>query len=141
MLLRPSTAELLADRIPRCRWSAVGFEPRGRAILYSRQPEPGSVPAGEEMYHRHVLRHILGAPAAGDVRVFGEGRDKLGFPESISFSPDGRWAELWSVEYGSAQDAEAFGWLYSYSPYHHVRDGVEFARVHRVRRASPPRRL
>jgi prolyl oligopeptidase len=94
LLVRTSTAEVLADRIPRCRWSAVAFEPGNGAILYSRQPDPGTVPAGEEMYHRHVWRHVLGGDVASDVKVFGEGRDKLDFPESISFSPDGRWTVL-----------------------------------------------
>jgi prolyl oligopeptidase len=27
---------------------------------------------------------------------------------------------------GTAQDAEELGWLLSYSPYHHVRDGVDY---------------
>jgi prolyl oligopeptidase len=84
----------LDDRIPRCRWSAVAFEPGGRAILYTRQPEPGTVPAGEELYHRHVWRHELGADPATDVRVFGEGRDKLDVPSIVSISPDGRWTVI-----------------------------------------------
>ena len=92
MLLRTETGELLPDRIPRCRWSAVGFEPGNAAILYSRQPDPGRVPPSAEMYHRHVWRHLLGGDPAEDVEVFGRGRDKLDFPESISFSEDGRWS-------------------------------------------------
>ncbi|MFI6393857.1 prolyl oligopeptidase family protein [Nonomuraea sp. NPDC050547] len=32
----------------------------------------------------------------------------------------------WNVEYGSADDPEGFGWLWSYSPYHHVREGVPY---------------
>ncbi|MFI6908931.1 prolyl oligopeptidase family protein [Nonomuraea sp. NPDC050394] len=32
----------------------------------------------------------------------------------------------WNVEYGSAEDPEGFGWLWSYSPYHHVREGVPY---------------
>jgi prolyl oligopeptidase len=35
-------------------------------------------------------------------------------------------ARLWAAEYGSADDAEGFSWLYAYSPYHHVRDGVDY---------------
>ncbi|MBN6058016.1 S9 family peptidase [Nonomuraea sp. RK-328] len=35
----------------------------------------------------------------------------------------------WNVEYGSAEDPEQFGWLRSYSPYHHVREGVEYPAV------------
>jgi prolyl oligopeptidase len=34
--------------------------------------------------------------------------------------------QTWNVEYGSAADAEQFGWLLSYSPYHHVRDGTPY---------------
>lgn len=32
----------------------------------------------------------------------------------------------WSDEYGSASDAEELGWLLAYSPYHHVREGVDY---------------
>ena len=40
-----------------------------------------------------------------------------------------RIAELWSREYGSAADPEAFSWLYAYSPYHRVRPGVRYPPV------------
>lgn len=32
----------------------------------------------------------------------------------------------WNVEYGSADVPEEFQWLLRYSPYHHVREGVEY---------------
>jgi prolyl oligopeptidase len=32
----------------------------------------------------------------------------------------------WNVEYGSADVPEEFAWLYAYSPYHHVREGVDY---------------
>jgi prolyl oligopeptidase len=35
----------------------------------------------------------------------------------------------WNVEYGSADDPEQLGWLLSYSPYHHVREGVAYPSV------------
>ncbi|MGZ8397548.1 MAG: prolyl oligopeptidase family serine peptidase, partial [Gemmatimonadales bacterium] len=38
-------------------------------------------------------------------------------------------ARLWIPEYGSADDAEQFGWLRAYSPYHHVRPGVAYPAV------------
>ncbi len=34
--------------------------------------------------------------------------------------------QTWNVEYGSAGDPEQFEWLYAYSPYHHVREGVDY---------------
>jgi prolyl oligopeptidase len=38
-------------------------------------------------------------------------------------------AKLWIPEYGTAEDAEQFQWLYAYSPYHRVQRGVEYPAV------------
>ena len=38
-------------------------------------------------------------------------------------------ARLWIPEYGTAENPEQFRWLYGYSPYHHVRSGVEYPAV------------
>jgi prolyl oligopeptidase len=38
-------------------------------------------------------------------------------------------AKLWIPEYGSADDAKQFEWLYAYSPYHHVKAGQEYPAV------------
>jgi prolyl oligopeptidase len=38
-------------------------------------------------------------------------------------------ARLWIPEYGTAENPDAFKWLYAYSPYHHVRSGVEYPAV------------
>jgi prolyl oligopeptidase len=35
----------------------------------------------------------------------------------------------WSDEYGTADDPDELGWLLSYSPYHHLRDGVSYPAV------------
>jgi prolyl oligopeptidase len=40
-----------------------------------------------------------------------------------------RIAQLWIPEYGSPDDAQAFKWLYAYSPYHHVKSGVAYPAV------------
>jgi prolyl oligopeptidase len=37
--------------------------------------------------------------------------------------------ETWNDEFGTAADAQEFGWLLSYSPYHHVRTGVRYPAV------------
>ncbi len=34
--------------------------------------------------------------------------------------------QTWNVEYGTAEDPEQFEWLYAYSPYHHVHEGVAY---------------
>jgi prolyl oligopeptidase len=41
-----------------------------------------------------------------------------------------RIAKLWVPEYGSAEDAEQFEWLYAYSPYHHVTPGTAYPAVY-----------
>src|SRR5580692_10484166 len=38
-------------------------------------------------------------------------------------------AKLWIPEYGNAENAEQFKWLYAYSPYHHVKAGMEYPAV------------
>jgi prolyl oligopeptidase len=38
-------------------------------------------------------------------------------------------AKLWIPEYGSADDPKQFDWLYAYSPYHHVKPGVEYPAI------------
>jgi len=38
-------------------------------------------------------------------------------------------AKLWIPEYGSPEDAEQFGFLFAYSPYHHVTEGVDYPSV------------
>jgi prolyl oligopeptidase len=35
-------------------------------------------------------------------------------------------ARLWIPEYGSPEEPQAFAWLYAYSPYHHVKQGVAY---------------
>jgi prolyl oligopeptidase len=37
--------------------------------------------------------------------------------------------ETWNDEYGRAADPIEFGWLFSYSPYHHVVDDVDYPAV------------
>ena len=38
-------------------------------------------------------------------------------------------AKLWIPEYGSADDAKQFDWLYAYSPYHHVKPGQDYPAI------------
>ncbi|HEX6350291.1 MAG TPA: prolyl oligopeptidase family serine peptidase, partial [Candidatus Dormibacteraeota bacterium] len=93
-LVETASGRTLPDRIDRCRWSALAFEPDAKAFLYSRGPAPGSVPKGEEVYHRHVHRHVIGTDPEQDQYLFGRDRDKTHFPIGISISADGRWTVL-----------------------------------------------
>ena len=78
------------DTIPHARACSLAWLPAGDGFYYTRYPAPGSVPAGEEHYHRHVFFHRLGTDPAADAKIFGEG---LGFSSwaNLDLSPDGRW--------------------------------------------------
>ena len=80
----------LADTIPSTRAASIAWQPDGAAFYYTRYPRAGDVPAGEEVYHRHVFFHRLGDEPAADLCVFGEGRDPEDWP-SVHLSPDGRY--------------------------------------------------
>jgi len=54
---------LLAERIERTRAASLAWLPDSSGFYYTRYPRPGDVPAGEEMYNRHVFFHRL---ASGD---------------------------------------------------------------------------
>jgi prolyl oligopeptidase len=38
-------------------------------------------------------------------------------------------AKLWIPEYGSSDDPKQFEYLYAYSPYHHVQEGVRYPAI------------
>jgi len=80
----------LADTIPFTRACSLEWRPDGDGFFYTRYPEPGTVPAGEEDYHRRVFEHRLGRAWPDDPLVFGEGRAPEDWP-SVHLSPDGRW--------------------------------------------------
>jgi prolyl oligopeptidase len=80
----------LAESIPHTRHATVAWLPDGSGFYYSRFPEPGSVPAGDEKYGSRIFFHALGTDPRADELVFGEGREKTDVP-GVSVSPDGRW--------------------------------------------------
>jgi prolyl oligopeptidase len=80
----------LGDVIPRTRAASVCWMPDGRRFFYSRYPAPGSVPKGEEKYHRRIFEHVLGQKPERDRLVFGAGHDMTDYPH-CAISPNGRW--------------------------------------------------
>ena len=81
---------LEADVIPHTRAASIGWLPDRSGFYYTRYPEPGSVPEGEEMYHRHVFFHALGADWRVDEAIFGTGRAREDWPY-VHLSHSGRW--------------------------------------------------
>jgi prolyl oligopeptidase len=80
----------VADAIPWTRACSLEWLPDRRGFIYTRYPEPGTVPAGEEDYHRAVFEHRLGADWRDDAPIFGESLEAEDWPQ-VHLSPDGRW--------------------------------------------------
>ena len=79
----------LPERIPRTRAADLAWLPDASGFYFTRYPEPGTVPAGEEHYHRAVFFHPLGGDPADDSLVY-QPREKEHWP-GVGLSPDGRW--------------------------------------------------
>jgi prolyl oligopeptidase len=89
-VIETAGGKLLPDAIERTRAASLAWKRDNSGFFYTRYPKKGDVPAGEEVYHRHVFYHALGADPAGDPLIFGEGRDPESWP-NINLSEDGRW--------------------------------------------------
>lgn len=89
-VLEVDTGRVRDDRIARTRACSLAWLPDNGGFYYTRYPEPGTVPPGDENYHKHVFRHRLGDDPADDPDVWGEGRHPQEFP-GVQLSRDGRY--------------------------------------------------
>ncbi len=80
----------VGERIPNTQRSSVAWVEDG--FYYTAHPAPGTVPPGDEHYHRRIRFHRLGdGPSVEkDELTFGDGRAKEDIL-SVQTSPDGRW--------------------------------------------------
>ena len=88
-LLDLDTLAPLAERIPDTRAADLAWLPDGTGFYYTRYPAAGSVPEGDEQYHRAIHLHRLGDDPARDTLVH-QPDDKTWWP-GVTLSPDGRW--------------------------------------------------
>jgi prolyl oligopeptidase len=90
-IIETKTGTVLPDTIERTRAASIAWRLDNTGFYYTRYPKKGDVPAGQEMYNRHVFYHELGDdPNDDDKLIFGEGRDAEDWP-SVNLSNDGRW--------------------------------------------------
>ncbi len=89
-IIETKTGTALPDTIERTRAASIAWLHDNSGFYYTRYPKKGDVPAGQEMYNRHVFFHFLGTDPETDDLIFGEGRDPEDWP-SVSLSNDGRW--------------------------------------------------
>ncbi len=96
------------DQITRTRYSSIAWLPDGSGFYYTRYPEPGTVPAGDENYNSRLYHHRLGDEASNDPLVFGDGYARE-ITFGVDLSDEGRWLIVTARE----------GWVRSSV---HVRD-------------------
>lgn len=75
-------------KIPRTRACSVAWSIARTGFLYTRYPEPGSVPAGDENYRRWVYYHKFGTEVKDDPCLYGPGRPKEEWTDVANSSDD-----------------------------------------------------
>src|SRR3984885_9788115 len=124
-VIETKTGTLLPDTIERTRAASVAWKLDNSGFYYTRYPKKGDVPAGQEMYNRHVFYHELGDdPDNDDQPIFGEGRDPEDWP-NLHISNDGRWL-LITVEQGWTKSELYLMDLKARTPPPRVTSGKEF---------------
>jgi prolyl oligopeptidase len=91
-VLDVDTGRDLPDTIERTRAASVAWLPDASGFYYTRYPAPGSVPAGEETYHRRVYLHRLGDDPEKDAEIF-RPKNSTDWP-GVNLSRDGRWLTI-----------------------------------------------
>jgi len=88
-IIDTKTGTLLPDTIEHTRAASVAWSLDSSGFYYTRYPNKGDVPEGQERYNRRVFYHLLGTDPASDPPIFGEGRDAEDWP-NVSLDNDGR---------------------------------------------------
>src|SRR5215471_1093083 len=93
-VIETASGKLLPEQIWRTRGASIAWLPDSSGFYYTRYPRPGDVPAGQEMYNRHIFFHKLGSAdntdGLKDPLIFGEGLDPTHWP-NVQLSNDGQW--------------------------------------------------
>jgi prolyl oligopeptidase len=97
-IIETASGKLLPDTIERTRAASIAWKLDNSGFFYTRYPKKGEVPEGEEVYHRRVFYHALGADPSNDPLIFGQDLEPEDWP-GVDLSNDGRWL-LISVEHG-----------------------------------------
>ena len=97
-IIETATGNLLPDTIERTRAASIAWKLDNSGFFYTRYPKKGEVPEGEEVYHRRVFYHALGADPSNDPLIFGKDLEPEDWP-GVDLSNDGRWL-LISVQHG-----------------------------------------
>ncbi len=123
-VIETASRQLLPDAIERTRAASLAWKHDNSGFFYTRYPKKGEVPAGQEVYYRHVFYHALGADPSADPLIFGDGRDPEWWP-NVSLSEDGRWL-LINEEHGWTKTELFLQDLTSKNPPVEITTGKDF---------------
>jgi prolyl oligopeptidase len=111
-VIESATGKVLPDKIERTRFASLAWKKDNSGFYYTRHPNEGEVPAGEEVYHVKVFYHALGNEPAKDPLIFGERRNPQDIPQVALPDDDERWLlinvqEGWTKSEMYLQDLKA----------------------------------
>ncbi|MBI1798415.1 MAG: S9 family peptidase [Candidatus Eisenbacteria bacterium] len=114
----------LGESIPNTQHASVAWDPDGSGFVYSRHPEAGEVPAGEEIFHESLAHHRIGDDPARDEIVFdGKGRD-IHESRAVWLSSDSKFVFL-STSLDRAKNDLSVRPAGSSDPFRAVAEGVD----------------
>ena len=96
----------LPDRLLFAKFTNLSWTPDRKGFFYTRFPEPGKVPAGDESYYARVYYHALGEPQDLDPLVYERPEQRELFCQGVA-TRDGRFLVL-LVSQGSSEKSEVF---------------------------------
>jgi prolyl oligopeptidase len=115
------TAKDLPDKLIWVKFTGISWTPDKKGFFYTRFPEPGTVPAGDEHYFPKLYYHRLGDPQSKDNVIFEKPTEKeVGIGAGVS--DDGRWliiqpnkgasdrAEVWVLDLRKRDAAPILVW-------------------------------
>jgi prolyl oligopeptidase len=96
----------LPDRLLWAKFVSIAWVGDGSAFYYTRFPEPGTVPPGQEHYGCRVCFHRLGDPQDRDVLVF-ERPDQPDTVFQVDVSSDDRWLVI-TAQRGASDRSDVY---------------------------------
>lgn len=94
------------DRIPYVKFTQPAWTPDNLGFFYSRQPTPGTVPAGDENYFPKVYYHRLGEPYERDTLIYERPKERtVGFDVYVTHDGTYLVLEVWA---GSSDRNEVY---------------------------------
>lgn len=86
-----ATGKDLPDQITRTRGTSLAWTLDGKGFWYTREPDPKTVPAGEQHYHKKLYFHRLGDDPATDALVYPQAELDMTFIPTVQLAPSGHW--------------------------------------------------